>query len=77
MRSRLKLLRNLVIASGIVVALGFGANEASGCVECDPPPEHWCVGLDPNLYCADWCWNEQSCPGGACGPQNYCVCLEK
>ena len=77
MRSGLKLLRNLVVASGIAVALGFGANRASGCIECDPPPDEYCASYpDPDLYCKSWCINEQDCDGGAC-IQDYCVCQEK
>jgi hypothetical protein len=79
MRSRLKLLRNLVIASGIIVALGFGANEASGCVTCEPPLNHSCAGWpDGDAYCNHWCKNIQDCEyGGMCLPSEFCVCLEK
>ena len=78
MRSRLKLLRNLVIASGIIVALGFGANQASACQECDPPPDHSCAGWpDKNLYCKNWCINIQHCYDGLCNPWDVCVCAEK
>ena len=78
MRSRLKLLRNAVIAAGIVVALGFGANEASGCEECNPPPDEYCASYPrPHLYCESWCINEQNCEYGGMCPQDYCVCFEK
>jgi len=79
MRSRLKLLRNAVIAAGIIVALGFGANEASGCVTCEPPPDESCAGYaDPDLHCRNWCVNEQGCEyGGMCPPSEFCVCFEK
>ena len=77
MRSRLKLLRNALLAAGIVVALGFGANQASGCVECDPPTNEYCDGTqEADLYCEEWCIFEQNCWGGACRLY-YCVCLWK
>ena len=79
MRSRLKLLRNVVIAAGIVVALGFGASEASGCEECDPPLNHQCPDVtDKDLYCQEWCVNDQHCWDGHCllSP-NVCECAEK
>ena len=67
MPSRLKLLRNVVVAAGIVVALGFGANQAAGCVECDPPLNHSCGDWpDKDLYCQHWCINEQHCWDGHC-----------
>jgi len=79
MRRRLKLVRNLAIASGIVVALGFGASDTSGCIECDPPPNESCDEyVDPDLYCEHWCVNVQGCEfGGECGRQDFCECLEK
>ena len=79
MRSRLKLLRNAVLAAGIVVALGFGANQAAGCVTCEPPLNHQCAAVpDKDLYCEEWCVNDQGCQyGGMCPPSDYCVCFEK
>ena len=78
MRSRLKLLRNAVIAAGIIAALGFGANEASGCLECDPPDDESCGQYRyPHVYCNNWCLNVQECYGGACGQHFMCECLEK
>ncbi len=79
MGRRLKLLRNALLAAGIVVALGFGANQAAGCEECNPPPDEYCAGWPfPNEYCDHWCKNIQHCDyGGMCPPTDYCVCFEK
>ena len=77
MRSRLKLLRNVVVAAGIVVALGFGATEASGCLVCDPPEES-CAGIPlPDVHCLDFCVNEQGCEWGMCSRYDLCECAEK
>jgi hypothetical protein len=79
MRPKLKVIRSVLLAAGIVVSLAFGANEAMGCVTCTQPPPTACNHYqDPDLFCENLCVNTYYCYGGMCklGP-NYCLCFEK
>ena len=78
MRTRLKLLRNVLLAAGIVAALAFGAKEATGCLTCTQPPPTSCKYQgDPDVFCEELC-QEYDCFTGQCrtGP-DYCLCPEK
>jgi hypothetical protein len=79
MRTRLKLLRVVLLAGVIAVSLAFGANEAMGCLTCTQPPPTACQHKDnPNGFCAWLCEEVYDCEnGGMCMPPDYCVCLEK
>ena len=76
MRTRLKLLRNVLLAAGIVAALAFGAKEAMGCLTCTQPPPTSCK-YEGSGFCAGLC-QEYGCFPGQCltGP-DYCLCPEK
>ncbi len=77
MRTRLKLLRNVLLAAGIVAALAFGAKEATGCLTCTQPPPTSCK-YEGSGFCDTLCWEYQCYFGGTCrtGP-DYCLCPEK
>ena len=76
MRTRLKLLRVVLLAGGIAVSLAFGANEAMGCLTCTQPPQTACKNQIPD-FCDNLC-DLYDCPdGGMCMPLDYCVCFEK
>ncbi len=77
MRTRLKLLRSVVLAAGITAALAFGANEAMGCLICTQPPPTSCKYEEPE-FCSELCAEYQCYFGGTCrtGP-DYCLCPEK
>ncbi len=79
MRTRLKLLRSVVLAAGITAALAFGANEAMGCLTCTQPPPTACNHYEyPHVFCDNLCKNFYDCEGGMCRMgSNYCLCLEK
>jgi hypothetical protein len=77
MRTRLKLLRVVLLAGVIAVSLAFGANEAMGCLTCTQPPPTACKS-EPDEFCYNLCKDEYHCPdGGLCMPLDYCVCFEK
>ena len=79
MRTRLKLLRNVLLAAGIVAALAFGANEAMGCLICTQPPPTSCkYEGNPKQFCDSLCFQYGCEFGGTCltGP-DYCLCPEK
>jgi hypothetical protein len=75
MRTRLKFVRNLVFAAGVVVALAFGATNAYADEDCSPPITA-CVGQRPDL-CLDFC-DEYYNSLGMCNTwDDCCLCLEK
>jgi hypothetical protein len=76
MRTRLKLLRVVLLAAVIAVSLAFGANEAMGCLTCTQPPPTACQSEPPD-FCYDLCVQYDCLDGGLCMPLNYCVCFEK
>ena len=79
MRTRLKLLRNALLAAGITAALAFGANEAMGCLTCTQPPPISCkYRPHPGDFCDSLCAQYRCEFGGSCvmGP-DYCLCPEK
>ena len=77
MRTRLKLLRNVLLAAGIVAALAFGAKEATGCLTCTQPPPTSCK-YEGSGFCDTLCFEYECDFGGTCltGP-DYCLCPEK
>ena len=83
MRARLRLLRNVVFAAGIVTALGFGAQRLvanTSCRECTQPPDIECKHVgNPDAYCNYLCIEEYECEyGGGCNvPMDRCECFEK
>ena len=78
MRTRLKLLRNALLAAGITAALAFGANEAMGCLTCTQPPPTSCkYKADPDEFCDGLCRDYYCAPGQCLTGPDYCLCPEK
>lgn len=78
MTSHWKLVPKLLLVAGMIVALAFGANEASACATCTQPDPIECLDQpNPNAFCDNICVVEQDCSGGGCVAHlNACVCFE-
>ena len=83
MNRRKLLIRNSVVALGIMAAFVFSAAQATAytdCTECQEYPSTPCEGYpNPDAFCQDFC-HDYFCEDGFCKslPENSseCLCLE-